>query len=261
MEIRNSTVSNNGASSGTILPGVAAGIYNGGSLTITNSTVRENSVAGGGGGIVNRGPLTITNSTISGNRALPGGFAGFGSNGGGITHTGDSRLTIINSTISGNSVPDRGGGILTSGPLTITHSTIKENDADESSGDIENSGSLQIANSILKAGSSGATIFGPTGTVTSLGFNLSSDNGGGFLTAPGDQINTNPMLGPLLNNGGPTFTHELLTGSPAINSGSPDSTPPPAYDQRGPGYPRVINGQIDIGSFEVQPAPIPTPTP
>jgi hypothetical protein len=261
MEIRNSTVSNNGASPSTISPGTGAGIYNSGPLIITNSTVRENSVAGGGGGIVNSGPLTITNSTISGNKALPSGILGYTSSAGGISHSGDSLLTITNSTISGNSAPGRGGGIFTGGPLTITHSTINDNDAAASSGDIDNSGSLQIANTILKAGSSGATIFRSSGTVTSLGFNLSSDNGGGFLTAPGDQINTNPLLGPLQNNGGPTFTHELLTGSPAINTGTPDSTPPPAYDQRGPGYPRVINGQIDIGSFEVQPAPIPTPTP
>ena len=81
------------------------------------------------------------------------------------------------------------------------------------------------------------------------------------LTATGDQINTNPMLGPLQNNGGPTFTHGLLTGSPAIDAGDPNFTPPPLYDQRGPGYDRVFNGRIDIGSLEVQPVtPTPTPT-
>jgi hypothetical protein len=84
---------------------------------------------------------------------------------------------------------------------------------------------------------------------------VSSDNGGGFLTAIGDQINTDPMLGPLQDNGGPTFTHELLTGSPAIDAGNPNFIPPPDYDQRGPGYPRVVNGRIDIGSFEVQSSP------
>src|SRR5207248_557682 len=96
---------------------------------------------------------------------------------------------------------------------------------------------------------------------TSHGYNLSSDNGGGFLNAIGDQINTDPLLGPLQNNGGPTFTHGLLTGSPAINAGDPNFTPPPLYDQRGPGYDRVFNGRIDIGSLEVQPGPTLTPTP
>jgi hypothetical protein len=81
------------------------------------------------------------------------------------------------------------------------------------------------------------------------------------MTGPGDQINTDPMLGPLQDNGGPTFTHELLSGSPAIDAGDPNFTPPPFYDQRGPNFWRVRNGRIDIGSFEVQAGSTPTPTP
>src|SRR5207247_4075922 len=90
----------------------------------------------------------------------------------------------------------------------------------------------------------------------SLGYNLRIDYGGCFLTATADQINTDPMLGPLQDNGGSTFTHELLSGSPAINAGDPSFTPPPDYDQRGPGFPRVVNGRIDIGAFEEVQAPI-----
>ncbi len=98
--------------------------------------------------------------------------------------------------------------------------------------------------------------------MSSLGYNLSSDNGGGFLTATGDQINTDSMLGPLQDNGGSTFTHELLSGSPAINAGDPNFdpnsfNPPMVYDQRGTGFNRVVNGRIDIGAYEVQP---PTPS-
>ena len=89
---------------------------------------------------------------------------------------------------------------------------------------------------ILNAGSSGGNIFNSGGTVISLGYNVSSDDGGGFLTDPGDQINTDPMLGPLQANGGPTFTHALLPGSPAIDAGNPNFTPAPFYDQRGHGY-------------------------
>jgi len=70
------------------------------------------------------------------------------------------------------------------------------------------------------------------------------------------------MLGPLQDNGGSTFTHELLSGSPAINAGDPNFdpnsfNPPMVYDQRGTGFNRVVNGRIDIGAFEVQP---PTPS-
>src|SRR5882757_2590558 len=82
-----------------------------------------------------------------------------------------------------------------------------------------------------------------------------------FLNGPGDQINADPMLGALQNNGGPTFTHELLTGSPAIDAGDPNFTPPPYYDQRGPIFWRIRNGRIDVGSFEVQVGTTPSPTP
>ena len=122
-------------------------------------------------------------------------------------------------------------------------------------------GDLELGNTILKAGASGANIFNSGGTVTSHGYNVCSDNGSGFLNGPGDQINTDPMLGPLQDNGGPTLTHALLPGSPAIDAGDPNFTPPPYYDQRGPGFVRVFNGRIDVGSFEVQPTPTPTPTP
>src|SRR5207253_11493070 len=115
---------------------------------------------------------------------------------------------------------------------------------------------------ILKRGESGANILNDSGTVTSDGYNLSSDDGSGYLIGPGDQINTDPLLGPLQDNGGPTFTHALLPGSPAIDSGDPKFTPPPFFDQRGAGFDRVVNGRIDKGSFEVQgPTATPTPTP
>src|SRR5438874_6448062 len=69
------------------------------------------------------------------------------------------------------------------------------------------------------------------------------------------------MLGPLQNNGGPTYTHERLKGSPAIDAGNPNFTPPPYYDQRGPVFWRIRNGRIDVGSFEVQVGTTPSPTP
>ena len=59
-----------------------------------------------------------------------------------------------------------------------------------------------------------------------------------------------PKLGPLQDNGGPTMTMALLPGSPAIDAG--DNTDAPQWDQRGPGFPRIVNGIIDIGAFEVQ---------
>src|SRR6266513_508908 len=216
----------------------------GSTLTVTNCTVSGNT-AGLGGGIFNGGPLTIGSITVSGNSAA---------NGGGIYNSGGGTATITNSTFSGNTAGS-GGGIFNIGTFTITNSTLSNNSASLGGG-VFNNETLQIGETILDMGTSGANISN-FGTVTSLGYNLSSDNGGGVLTGPGDQINTNPMLGPLQNNGGPTFTHALLPGSQAITTGDPTFTPQPSFDQRGPGFVRVVSGRIDKGSFEVQAAPGP----
>ena len=233
-------------------------------LTVSNCTISGNSapdVFGVGGGIFNdvafsNATLEILNCTISGNSA--------GDNGGGIYNYGGSNtatLKVINSTLSGNSAHFYGGGIYNnastggSSPLAVLHSTFSDNSAfGGPSGGIANfSGALQLGSTILNASS----ISNSSGTITSLGYNLSSDDGGGFLTATGDQINTTPSLGPMQDNGGPTFTHALLTGSPAIDAGDPNFdpnafNPPMLYDQRGSGYDRVAHGRIDIGAFEVQ---------
>ena len=84
---------------------------------------------------------------------------------------------------------------------------------------------------------------------SSHGYNLSSDNGGGYLTATGDRINTDPKLGPLQNNGGPTYTHLPASNSPATDAGDPTL----GMDQRGAGFPRIVNARIDIGAVEVPP--------
>jgi len=219
----------------------------GSTVTVTNCTLSGNS-AGLGGGMFNGGPLTIGSTTISDNSAA---------NGGGIYNSGGGTTTITNSTVSGNTAGS-GGGIFNIRMLAITSSTLSNNSASLGGG-VFNNETFQIGDTILNMGASGANIAN-FGTVTSLGYNLSSDDGGGVLTGPGDQINTNPLLGPLQNNGGPTFTHALLPGSPAIDAGDPNFTPPPSFDQRGPGFDRVVNGRIDKGSFEVQTGGTPTPT-
>jgi hypothetical protein len=241
----------------------AGGIYNSntGVLTITGSTISDNRTGfpghngGSGGGIVNYGTMTIQDSTISGNTATGGDFEGYG---GGIY---GNNNTITNSTISENNAV-RGGGVAGGG--NIAHTTFSNNSASVAGGTLYLTGSLELGNTILKAGASGVNIFNNGGSLITHGYNVCSDNGGGFLNGPGDQINTDPMLGPLQNNGGPTFTHELLTDSPAIDAGDPNFTPPPYYDQRGPVFWRLRNGRIDVGSFEVQvgttPSPTPTPT-
>ena len=245
---------------GNFAGGLGGGIDNVGTLIITDSTVGGNHAGtnyngtGWGGGIYNSGTMEVTNSSITENDASGKQPSGWG---GGIGNEG--ILTLSNSTVSGNGAQVAGGGIYNVGPVNITNSTLSDNSASLGGG-IYNGATFEVANTILNAGT-GANILNSGGTVTSHGYNVSSDNAGGFLTGPGDQINTDPLLGPLQDNGGPTFTHELLSGSPAIDAGDPQFTPPPFYDQRGTPFVRVFNGRIDIGSFEVQPTPTPTPTP
>jgi hypothetical protein len=233
-------------------------------VTIINTTISGNSAdAGGGiytGGGKLPGNLTVINSTISGNFAS--------SDGGGIA-SGFSVLTIVNSTISGNSVGDPdygyGGGIASDSSfvppaLTITNSTVSGNSAATCGGIC--GGTFEIGNTILNANASGNI----GGTVTSRGYNVCSDDADGLLNGPGDQINTNPLLGPLRNHGGPTLTHMPMRGSPAIDAGDPSFTPPPDHDQRGACFLRVFGPRIDVGSVETQPrpqcvTPAPRPTP
>ena len=151
-------------------------------------------------------------------------------------------MQIANSTISGNSAVS-GGGVY-SVPDQFGAATI------------------ETGNTVFDAGASGENIVNDGGTVTSDGYNVCSDDGGGYLTGAGDQINTDPLLGPLQDNGGLTLTHMPLPGSPAIEAGDPNFTRPPFNDQRGVCFYRVFGRRIDVGSVETQPGPrCPTPAP
>jgi len=252
LTITNSVVSNNLAGVTDPFPfGNGGGIFNDGTLMITDSTISGNEAYLSGGGIENGGTLTIDGSTVTRNRASGVHDGQPWGHGGGISGT----VTFTNSTLSGNYASLNGGGI--DGGGAITNSTLSDNNG----GGISVSASLEIGNTILNAGARGANISNNGAMVTSHGYNVSSDDGGGFLNGPGDQINTDPLLGPLQNNGGPTSTHALLPGSPAIDTGDPKFTPPPLYDQRDSPFVRVFNNRIDVGSFEVQPQRRVTPTP
>jgi len=267
LKLSNCTVSGNSADFG-------GGIFNlNGTLTVNNCTISGNEAGFSGGGIANSASeaaanLIITNSTITDNSATA-------NEGGGIlneaagTVLSTASLTFSNSTLSGNSATGNGGAISNTADAspnvaraTITNSTISDNSATGMGGGIFNQAvaEFQIGSTILNVGSLGVNIFNG-GQAASFGYNLSSDDGGGVLTGTGDLINTDPMLGPLQDNGGPTFTHALLPGSPAIDAGDPSFAPPPFFDQRGPGFDRVSGARIDIGSFEVQVGGTPTPSP
>jgi len=264
--VSNTTITGNSANFGRGGAIHNDAVFVGGSatLTVSSCTISNNSAYFDGGGIGNSaGNLQISNCTLSGNSA--------GSGGGVYTEYDEAEVDISNSTLSGNSATS-GGGIYSQDQVTVTvtNSTLTGNSANSGGGiyyefDGSSGGTVILANTVLKTGASGENIYNLGGQVVSQGYNLSNDDGSGYLNHSGDQINTEPVLGPLQDNGGPTFTHELLPGSPAIDAGDPSFTPPPSFDQRGPGFDRVVNGRIDIGSFEVQaegtPTPTPTPTP
>jgi predicted outer membrane repeat protein len=181
--------------------------------------------------------MTVTDSTVSGNTA--------DYSGGGIYGDG---LTLTNSTVSGNTADYSGGGIYGDG-LTLTNSTVSGNDANQSGAGIY-SGDATLTHTIVAG--NGTTTPNCNEALDSLGYNLTDDDSCGF-TAPGDLVVADAMLGPLADNGGPTETHALLAGSPAIDAGSPDC-PPPSTDQRGVTRPQ--GAACDVGAFESGPAAI-----
>ncbi|MDP2674298.1 MAG: choice-of-anchor Q domain-containing protein [Dehalococcoidia bacterium] len=268
MTITESLIDDNVAN-GTVWPDMGGGgLYNDSSSTIDiiASQVINNTTypAGSGGGILNRGDLTVRESSIGGNRYAPGGGilnlgtstventtisdnnVGGGFEGGGIYSNGS--LGVTNATIVGNTGVIGGGIYVSAGTALLTNVTVAGNTTQFAGyGAITAAGSTTLLNSIVASNSNGNCGW----AILSGGHNLDSGNTCGF-TAAGDLINTDPLLGPLANNGGLTQTHALLTGSPAIDAG--DNTGCPATDQRGADRP--LDGDqdgtatCDIGAYE-----------
>src|SRR5262249_14211710 len=152
-----------------------------------------------GGGLHNTDTATLTRVTVSGNTS--------DASGGGIENEG--TLTLTNVTISGNTAVTDGGGLINDITATLKSVTLASNGAN-SGGDLFNPSDLTIGNTIVANATSGGNCAGTGGSLTSLGGNLDSANTCGF-TSP-DQVNKNPLLTPLQNNGGPTLTHAIFPG-------------------------------------------------
>jgi hypothetical protein len=251
------------------------GIYSSGPMTLFRSTVTANTAYASfkvfdvvqGGGIYNSGTLTVDSSTISANVA--GGDPNAASGGGIYNKMPSGTASILNSTIAGNQAhastcnPCKayGGGIFGAG-VSVRGSTIAGNSSTGTSqfgGGVFNDGAGAALSNTVVAGNLASTGPDVSGTLASSAYDLFGKSAGGSGYGSSDLLDVDPLLGPLQDNGGPTQTMALLPGSPAIDSG--DNTNAPDWDQRGPGYPRIVNSTIDIGAFEVQNTGAPTGDP
>jgi hypothetical protein len=232
--------------------GDGGGVYSGGaSVTLSDVALTANDAEDGGGATSNAGTLTIQRSLVSGNTASSRGAGLAGSSGG---------LVVVDSTLTGNSVAagGRGGGVYlnqtdaAAATTKFVNDTIINNDASPTGigGGIEENNASQsptavntiIAGNTAKSGQENCDTV-PVGF--SLGHNIDSRNECHF-TAAGDQINTDPKLGPLGPSGGPTEAQIPLPGSPALDAA--DASRCPSVDQRGVSRPQ--GSGCDVGAVE-----------
>ena len=195
--------------------------------------------------------VSLTGCTISGN-------SGTATNSS-IFYSDRSDLSLLNCTISDNSIPSGDIFFVSSTSSTSTlglfNDTIAGNSASHS---VHSDGSAQVSFNNTIFADSGPTFSSTGGSLTSTGYNLSTHNDKAVLNQTSDQNSSDPKLGPLQNNGGPTFTRALLPGSLAIDEGNSIL----AIDQRGaprpfddPNSPNGSGNNNDIGAFEFQGTP------
>lgn len=276
--LNNSIISSNSSES------IAGGIYNKGILEVNGSVIQEN-FSGEGSGIHNVNKVTITNSSIINNSAGSP-FLRFSRVlfpvGAGIFNEPSGELTVINSTISGNSGGvDGGGGILSKGNATILNSTITQNEGQVGPGiwAETNTANVLLINSIVAQNYK--PIFETDGTPIGISYNVPDIDGffnpassfnlignangillngiNGNISGSSNSLNNgdnsiNAKLGPLQDNGGLTPTHALLKGSPAINAGNSNVIELRQFFSNNPvdqiGNPRINGSGVDIGSVE-----------
>jgi|UPI000360F8E4 Tol biopolymer transport system component len=213
--ISDSTIANNGKGFSGIY------YYSSMAVRILGSLITGN----GGPGVAigaSSGLVSIVNSTIT-------------NNGVGVYHDGGQRLDILNSTITENV----GSGVVAlsswSPGVGISNSIISGNErgtpASPDRADLYGGGTFNINYSLIQA----------PGTVSIE-----------EAVAGSNIFDTDPLLGTLGDHGGPTLTQVPLPGSAVLDRGDPNFNPPPAFDQRGSGYSRVVGGRLDLGAVEVQ---------
>jgi hypothetical protein len=266
--ITNSTISDNTAVRGAPFGALAGAMASNGPIEISDSTVSGNHAQGGSGifgstagAIFTNDDVTITRSTFSGNVAEAG-VDGNGGNGGAIATNG--AVTLVNSTFTGNESlgTNSSTGGVGAPDVTLVYSTVAGNSAANSANVA--SGNLVTFGTVVALPLGGGDNCGPGTPATSNGWNFSDDTSCGFTNvAQGDRENAgDPLLGALADNGGPT-----LTMLPQLDSPLVDAIPIVNCQSDGAsgiandqrGEPRPGFDACDIGAVELQPVPPPEP--
>lgn len=246
MEMRRVTIAGNSGSlaGGMLLRPLQAGSIVEGLSVIDNQASGLGGPAGPrgvGGVLVNTRPLSdlsIVNSTISGNTGTRAGGIDFDDNASGETRF--EHLTVANNLA--NSPLAIAGGLsfrVNQAGLGIANSIFAGNGAPQGLGDDVVAWTRDGLQDPIEPGSD-----------LNLSYSLVEDDSGFAALGIGNLLGVGAQLGPLADNGGPTLTHLPLPGSPVLNAGDPDFEPPPEFDQRGPGFPRVLSGRVDMGAVE-----------
>ena len=217
----------------------------GASATMTNLTIQGGDVTADGAGLAldATASLTMTHSTVSGNTTT--------ADGGGIATAGGA-VDLTNVTLTVNTA-DQGGGLDCAGACTLTNVTVTSNIAPTNGDGVRQTGAgtITFVNTIVASNvSAGVTeCDGAAANLISNGYNLSSDASCDF-TSTGDQENTDPSLGILQDNGGPTFTHAISDGSRALDTGDSSVCVGPDNDTDQRGSARPLGVSCDVGAYE-----------
>ena len=259
LTLNNSTVSGNTTYIGGVDSGHGGGLYSaGGTLTISTSTVSDNTAYGRGGGLaIYGGTVILTNSTISKNTASNYNTSPYGTYGGGLFND-RGTVTLTNVTVSGNKAPV-GGGLAHGqygGALTLINCTVTGNAYTGTGyvGGLYALAPVTVVRTIIAGNSE--SLRGNGKFIIDKNYNLIGHSSS-YEIVDGETlvpiVDLDSILDPMLkDNGGATFTHALISGSPAIDAAGPPCPPPAPADRDQRDVPRPQGGGCDIGAFEYE---------
>ena len=234
------------------------GIYNSGALTVRRSAVFGNQAVDAGG-VMNTGSLTFVNTTISSNQATD--------TGAGIYHASLQPAVLVNCTVTANLANDDGVSNGAGAALFVAEGAepmdLRNTLAAGNFDTVDNAGPGTVHPDVAGSFAGGASVVVDGEEVPAGQYNLigNDDGASGFglhdIVLAGSSVEAVDVLDSVLRyNGGPVPTHALVDDGIAVGAGdvaqvtAPTMTGPPFTDGRGLGYPRIMDGMVDIGAYE-----------